>query len=585
MKSINGIITFALAAAMLSAGCEKEKIDFGGGQGPDSETGWLVLSGMGVNVNADAETIESRAGEKKTVDAPDDYIVTVMNASSKETVLTETYGEIKRRTEPIALQPGQYSIAAKSADADDMPLADWDCPAYKGSVNATVTKNVTTQAPTVVCKLANIKTSVFFTDLLKSKFRETAEHPLQVTVKLGDSKLVFGRDETRTGYFRPLQEINNMEVTLTGEYNTSEDGQPAAYKPVSMTQTVDNVRAGQWRKLTFAIQVSDEGNVTFSVQVDTWVDDKPIDVDAMSLYACTEEVIPDDVHVSDPYSPTLTLDNRHDIAVPFIISSAIFDDEGTCTDRIGLILTPENDAEVTSAAATFSSDNEALTAALAAAGYEDGRMDITEVLTIGGVGYSTVSVSGRSKVIRATSAAMRKLYEFAGTHTVSIAATDSKNRTSYTDLTITVRRGDTPVNGPSIVWHDHDIDARYVANDLSGDDCCVIDITSASGITGFVVDINGGKVLTNTDLQGLGLDSHMDLINPATDRMDEQLHALGFKTKDEVRGARELQFNISKFVPMLVGLGQAGPVDFNLTVTDAEGSVAKTVMFTVNVTE
>ena len=41
MKFTNGIITFALAAAVLATGCEKEKIDFGGGQNPDSETGWL----------------------------------------------------------------------------------------------------------------------------------------------------------------------------------------------------------------------------------------------------------------------------------------------------------------------------------------------------------------------------------------------------------------------------------------------------------------------------------------------------------------------------------------------------------------
>ena len=70
MKFTNGIITFALAAAVLATGCEKEKIDFGGGQNPDSETGWLVLSGMNVNVNADAETIESRAEDKKTVERP-----------------------------------------------------------------------------------------------------------------------------------------------------------------------------------------------------------------------------------------------------------------------------------------------------------------------------------------------------------------------------------------------------------------------------------------------------------------------------------------------------------------------------------
>ncbi len=576
-------MAFALAVGMLSSGCEKEKIDFGGNEKNDSESGYLVLSGMNVNVNADAEVVASRAegdGDKKTVEAADDYGVTIVNASSQAVMLDETYGEVKQRTEPIALQPGQYRITARSANADDMAPAGWDCPAYTGSVTATVTKNITTQAPTVVCKLANIKTSVFFTPLLKSKFRETPEHPLQVTAKLGDNTLVFGRDETRTGYFKALQTVNNLEVTLTGEYNTADEGATPVYKVVSMTQTIDNVRAGQWRKLTFAIQVSDEGNVTFSVQVDTWVDDEPIEVDAMSLYACAEEVIPDDGQVSDPDSPVLTLDNLHDIADPFVISSSIFDDEGTCTDRIGLLLTPNADAVVTRVEAMFSSDNEALLAALETAGYENGIMDITDVVTIGGVDYSTVTVSGRAKVIRATSAAMRRLYEFAGTHTVRIAATDSQNRTSYTDLTVTVRRSGGAENGPVIEWQGHDLSTRYTVNDMTGDDCCVIDIGSTSGITGFLVDIGGG-VLTPSDLRDLGLDSHMDLINPATDEMNDMLLNLGFKTRDDVRGAKELQFNISSFMPMLVGLGIPGPVDFKLTVTDADGEISGTIMLTV----
>ncbi len=108
----------------------------------------------------------------------------------------------------------------------------------------------------------------------------------------------------------------------------------------------------------------------------------------------------------------------------------------------------------------------------------------------------------------------------------------------------------------------------------------MIEIASASGITGFLVDI-GGKVLSPEELRGLDLDAHMDLIAPATDEMDTALHNLGFKTKDEVRGAKELQFNISKFIPMLTMLNIPGPVDFKLTVTDGEGSVAKTVMLTV----
>lgn len=325
--------------------------------------------------------------------------------------------------------------------------------------------------------------------------------------------------------------------------------------------------------------MSDEGNVIFSVQVDTWVDDVPIDVDAMSLYACTEEVIPD-IKESDPDAPVLSNDGSHDISAPHVISKANFDEFGYCDHRIKLVLTPKDDATVEKITATFSPESEELFAALVEAGYENGRIDITQSLTIGNESYANVSTIGNAKMISVSHVAMRKLFEFAGTHTVTIAATDSKNRTSYTDITIEVRRSGGAENGPVIEWLDHDLGTRYTANDMSGDDCCVINIGSASGITGFLVDIGGG-VLTPKDLQDLGLDAHMDLINPATDAMDAMLLNLGFKTKDDVRGAKELQFNISSFMPMLVALNIPGPVDFKLTVTDAEGTVSGTIMLTV----
>ena len=44
MKFTNGIITFALAAAVLATGCEKEKIDFGGGQKPLGKRNLTVRS-------------------------------------------------------------------------------------------------------------------------------------------------------------------------------------------------------------------------------------------------------------------------------------------------------------------------------------------------------------------------------------------------------------------------------------------------------------------------------------------------------------------------------------------------------------
>ncbi len=582
------ILRTALAAALLFlAGCEKERIDFDPNKQTDEEIGYLVLSGMNINVNTDSENISQENSSKQAlqtraaVDAPDDYIVTITNSTTQAVMLTETYGEIRRRTEPITLAPGQYRITAKSPNADNIPLAAFETPAYSGSVSVRIVKNTTAQAPTIVCKLANIKTSVYFSDLLKAAFNlNDADNPLQVTVALGDNVLTFPYDEERIGYFRAIDTENTLIATLTGSYNTAQADQTPVYKSVKQSVEIHNVRAGQWRQIRFAIQVSHEGNVTFSVQVDTWVDDEPIDVDVMSAtYTFTEETIPDDDAVSDPDSPVLTLDNHHDVEEPFLINGSIFDDEGTCTDRLRMIFTPQSGSTVQRVVATITSENEQFTQALADAGFENGQIDITDVITIDDTAYTTVEQTATALRINATSVAMHALYQYAGEHTVRLAATDSQNRTSYTELTIIVRRSNEA--GPSIVWLNHDIDTRYVANDLTGDDCCIIEITSKSGITDFLVDINGGNVLTDKDLIDLKLAPHMDLITPATEEMDQQLNALGFVTTDDVKGATKLTFNISQFMSMLVALGNAGPVDFRLTVTDAEGTVSKALQLTV----
>lgn len=575
MKFTYKIMMPVLAAVLLATGCEKEKIDFGGSGKPDAETGYLVLSGMNVNVNADSETIGTRANEtteKKTVDASDDYVVTISSETTGEEVWHKPYGEIRNISEPIALQPGQYLIRAKSPDFDNMALAGWECPAYAGEVKVTIMKGATTQAPTVICKLANIKISIFFSDLLKSKFREISEHPLQATVKLGENSLVFGRNETRSGYFKALQSINKLEVTLTGEYNTANDGEDPVYKVVSMTQTVDNVRAGQWRKATFAIQVSDEGNMTFSIQVDTWVDDEPISVDAMSLYACIEESIPDDQEVSDPDAPKVTLDN-YDITKPFILDGNDFDEWGNCTNLIRIALTPAENAEVDHVTVKFSSDNENLLADLAAAGYDD-RIDITTDVTVDGKQYTKVGTSGRAKTIVTSHEAMKWLFGFAGTHTLRIAATDSQHRTSYTDLTITVLRGGT--EGPTIKWRGQSDDYFDTVHSIDDIKELIIDVTSDTGITGFEVEIIS-KELNSDALADVGLKDKFDLINPG--EIKGNLETLGLPVGDEVNNKKAVVFDISKFMTMLKAF--AGTHEFKLTVSDASGTVTKKVILSV----
>ena len=108
-----------------------------------------------------------------------------------------------------------------------------------------------------------------------------------------------------------------------------------------------------------------------------------------------------------------------------------------------------------------------------------------------------------------------------------------------------------------------------------------INLASESGITGLTVDIISDALTAEVlESLGIGLEAHMDLVNPASDKMDEGLHSLGFKTKDEIVGQKTLQFDISQFMTMLYAVAP-GNTDFKLTATDASGQNIKSIMLYV----
>lgn len=570
-------MTLALAAVLCATGCKREKIDFGGDDALSQGVGYLALTDMSVNVNSDAEEVETRGA----VNAPENYIVTVINSSTSETAYESTYGEIsdaEKEGKYIELAPGSYRIEAKSPNAVSIALMAWDAPAYAGSVSATVIKNQTTTAPTIECKLANIKTTVSLDENLKALFLNDGTNDLRTTVSLGENAMPFVRDETRAAYFRAVEAENTLTVVLTGSYNTGSDSNPS-YKPVSMTKTISGVTAGQWRKISISVQHSDQGNVTFVIEVENWVNDETIDVDVMSAsYTFGEEEIPDEGK-SDPDAPVVTLNNDKDITAVYQISASDFaySDGVVCSNRIDLIVTPQGGTTLSSVSATFDSDNSALLSALASAGYDDYTVDL---LTASTYIYIDDYESAGAKRFWVLSSAMEHLFNYAGTHTVKITATDSQNRTSYTTMTIKSVKSSSSEGGPTIVWVDHDIDVRYPTSELGGEGSVVIKVHSDTGITAFQVDILG-DVLTESDLASLGLASSMDLINPATEEMNDFLVQLQFPTKDNVEGKNDVEFDISQFMSMLAGLGKSGNCDFRLTVSDSEGTTAKAIQLNV----
>lgn len=587
MKSFIKFTAFALALGLTVTGCKREKIDFGGEQPSQDEIGYLVLAGMNLDLNAEIQ--ETRT----PVIAPDSYLVSIKETSTHNEVYSSTYGEIQALTSPISLQAGSYRIEARSCEVSAEPIAAFDKPVYTGSVTATILKRQTTTVSDLVCKLSNIKTTVYLDDALKSLFLADGTDDLRTDVTLGDNTLRFTKDETRAGYFKAIAENNTLTIVLQGSYNTAPADEAPVYKHVSMTKTINNVRAGQWRKISISVQHADEGNVTFVVEVETWVEDGIIDVDVMSSkYTFGEEIIQDGEE-SDPDSPVVTLGNNHDITAPFIINSAIFNDEGYCTDRIEAEIKPVDDATITSIKAEFDSDNAAFLEAIANATFSRSAstpIDMLNGVIVNGTTYVSVKDSGTTKILTASSAAMKTMFDnYEGTHTVKFIVQDSKNRTSYTPMTIQVKKSSGVEEGPSIVWQNHDLDTRYSTDVLTETDAdgniaikdgsVVINITSSSTITGFLVDISG-DVLTDNDLNVMGLASSMDLVNPATDKMSTGLQNLGFPVGDQVKKST-LSFDISQFMPLLAQLGIPGNCNFKLTVTDDSGTNAKTIMVSV----
>lgn len=114
------------------------------------------------------------------------------------------------------------------------------------------------------------------------------------------------------------------------------------------------------------------------------------------------------------------------------------------------------------------------------------------------------------------------------------------------------------------------IDAVNDGNSLQS---CIIDIHSysAAGITAFTCDIDS-PTLTQDELADVGLDSHLDLVNPGS--LEEPLISLGFAVN--VGGRKDVQFDLTGFLPLLQTLGSSEH-HFILTVTDAYGTTVKTL--------
>ena len=615
---------FCLAFLLLLSGCKNEDPGFPTTPGTDDEVGYIVTSGLSVTV-ADNEIISTTTGESSptksessgseatnltrsnntqsavdstttktdppTAEASDDYKVTILNTKTSET-MNYTYADLKKEeNQKIPVAPGTYKISAESPDyasymAGDY-YANWDMPVYAGSVTKNVIKATETTVNDLVCSLANIRTSVSLTPDLQSLFlpddQATEQLPaLTVTLSVGENSLVYDRaaaDGEKYGYFKAVEATNTITVELKGAYNKASGDVEPEYVPVKWTREITGCKAGQWRKISIHVTNASQGNIQFQMTVENWVYDQKIDVDVTNLYAFGEEVIPDE-DLSDANSPVVTLEG-HDIAQGYTINQSMYNEDlGKWNENLQAIITPQSDVTLRSVKLLFASDNATLLSDLSAAGYTDYTIPIwpqNDALN----SYLLIQ-QGSTGLVKATlkDAGMTKLFNYKGVHTVKFIAVDSKGRTSYTNLKITVSEGGSIVTeGPTATWVNDrggqlDVPFQLDPNDLPPVE---LKVESKTGITDFKIEISSTNQEFAELISTMFSTNNLDLINPGSNA--ETLASLGFPTGDQVRNQTSLSFDISQFMSALAVF--SGEHTFKLQVTDANGQIAKSLILIV----
>lgn len=159
----------------------------------------------------------------------------------------------------LILPIGKYTIAVRSNGVDNV---GWETPFYQGQEEIEVKQGEITNTK-IVCKIANTKVSVIYSDSLKNHFLD-----YQTVVSNSFDSLTFTRDEYRSGYFTPEK--------LTVKLNlVNNDGNKFTIK-----QVYSDIKPQYHYRFKFSLEDGD-GNSNaggnFDIQVDETL--KEIDYD------------------------------------------------------------------------------------------------------------------------------------------------------------------------------------------------------------------------------------------------------------------------------------------------------------------
>ena len=230
MKSLQQIQFILLVVLIALTACHSEKVSF------QMDTfGQLKLSSM--QVTADTEPLVTASRVSADIK---DYLITVYAADGGK--LQEwKYAEMP---EIFTLKTGTYKLVAH---APEVTGAAFDTP-YCASAEESfeIRQDEITEIGEVKCTLHNVKVTVKYEDKLMALLGDD----VKVTVKVGEEKLEYTKDETKSGFFHGKAGNNVVDVVFQG----SVEGEP-----VSITRSYAEIALGTELIVTYKYKESVTG--------------------------------------------------------------------------------------------------------------------------------------------------------------------------------------------------------------------------------------------------------------------------------------------------------------------------------------
>lgn len=226
MRKLIDILFCSLIVLVGCVACDKEKY-FPIDQIQDGE-GQLSLKKMIVKIDNEENVVRASVDVSK-------FYVEVTDAQSNVCV----EGDYASLPEVLTLAPGDYTVRVRSEK--EPPVAAWENPYFEGTETVTVKANEVSEVATVVCKLANVRVTIVYSDELKRVMSDDSK----VEVVVGETgQMDFVKSETRSAYFAYVEGSNTLVAVFSGMVDGVEETNSRSY--------ID-VKPGNHYKITYTL--------------------------------------------------------------------------------------------------------------------------------------------------------------------------------------------------------------------------------------------------------------------------------------------------------------------------------------------